>query len=76
MLSSEERRAKEDGVKAEKTVRLEASNTRKREMQELEVRRKKSEKPSDLEQVGHTSDTYQFVQPSWDLKMSKIMLLF
>jgi len=39
-------------LKAEKNAKLEASNTRKHEMQELEVQRKRSEKPSDLEQVG------------------------
>ena len=38
-------------TKSEKNARLEASNTRKREMQELEIERKKNEKPSDLEQV-------------------------
>lgn len=38
-------------MKTEKTERLEASNTRKREMQELEQQRRCNEKPSDLEQV-------------------------
>lgn len=51
MLTLQQRREREDQVKAEKTERLEASNTRKKEMQELEMRRRLSEKPSDLEQV-------------------------
>ena len=39
-------------MKAEKEKKMEASNTRKREMQKLEIQRKRNEKPSDLEQVG------------------------
>ena len=39
-------------MKAEKNARMEASNARKSEMQELEIQRKKYEKPSDLEQVS------------------------
>ena len=38
-------------MKAEKEERLGASNTRKKDMNELEMRRKQNEKPSDLEQV-------------------------
>ena len=39
-------------MKVEKEKKMEASNTRKREMQKLEIQRKRNEKPSDLEQVG------------------------
>ena len=39
-------------MKAEKEKKMEASSTRKREMQKLEIQRKRNEKPSDLEQVG------------------------
>ena len=39
-------------MKVEKNNKLEASNTRKQEMQKLEIQRKRNEKPSDLEQVG------------------------
>ena len=52
VLTVEERREMEETIKAEKNTRLEAANTRKVEMQELEILRKKNEKPSDLEQVS------------------------
>ena len=52
VLTDADRRDLEKRVKAEKHARMEASNTRKSEMQELEIQRKKNEKPSDLEQVG------------------------
>ena len=42
----------ETTMKAEKEKKMEASSTRKREMQKLEIQRKRNEKPSDLEQVG------------------------
>ena len=42
----------ETTMKAEKEKKMEGSNTRKREMQKLEIQRKRNEKPSDLEQVG------------------------
>ena len=42
-------------MKAEKNNKLEASNTRKQEMQKLEIQRKRNEKPSDLEQVGSST---------------------
>lgn len=51
MLTDADRRKMEEEVKAKKNFRLEASNTRKSEMQQLEIQRKKNEKPSDLEQV-------------------------
>ena len=51
VFSEEERREREARMKAEREERLEASSTRKREMQEVEMRRKQNEKPSDLEQV-------------------------
>ena len=38
-------------MKMEKDKKMEASNTRKQEMQKLEIQRKRNEKPSDLEQV-------------------------
>ena len=50
-------------LKAEKNAKLEASNTRKHEMQELEVQRKRSEKPSDLEQVGMSYATMLIFKP-------------
>ena len=51
MLTDADRREMEEEMKTKKNSRLEASNTRKSEMQELEIQRKKNEKPSDLEQV-------------------------
>lgn len=51
MLTDRERKEREVKMKAEREERLEASSTRKRQMQELEMRRKQNEKPSDLEQV-------------------------
>ena len=53
MLSAEVRREREARIKSEREERLKASSTRKREMQELEMRRKQNEKPSDFEQVPH-----------------------
>ena len=52
VLTVQKRSERQDQMKAEKTERLEASNARKKEMQELEMKRRLSEKPSDLEQVG------------------------
>ena len=51
MLSEQQRKEREAQVKREKAERLEASNTRKKEMQDLEMTRRQNEKPSDLEQV-------------------------
>ena len=51
VLTDADRREMEEEIKAKKNYRLEASNARKNEMQQLEVQRKKNEKPSDLEQV-------------------------
>ena len=53
MLTDADRRELEGTMKATKNSRMEASNARKTEMQELEIRRKKNEKPSDLEQVSN-----------------------
>ena len=52
MLTHEDHLAMETTMKAEKEKKMEGSNTRKREMQKLEIQRKRNEKPSDLEQVG------------------------
>lgn len=50
-LGPGERKQLEMDQKDQKDARLEASNARKKEMQELEYTRRKNEKPSDLEQV-------------------------
>lgn len=55
VLTEEQKKEKEALLKKEKAERLEASNTRKREMQDLEQRRRQNEKPSDLEQVHSCS---------------------
>lgn len=55
LLSVQERKEAEAQQKAHANDRMEASNARKREMQELEFSRRKNEKPSDLEQVSHAS---------------------
>ena len=51
VLTHTEKRELEETARAGRNARLEASNVRKTEMQALEIRRKKNEKPSDLEQV-------------------------
>lgn len=51
MLTVEQQKEKEALLKKEKAERLEASNVRKKEMQDLELKRRLNEKPSDLEQV-------------------------
>ena len=51
MMTEAQRKEREGRAKVEREKRLEASTTRKREMQELEMRRRQNEKPSDLEQV-------------------------
>lgn len=51
-LTPQERKQLEEERKAEQNARMEASNDRKKMMQELELIRKKNEKPSDLEQVN------------------------
>ncbi len=51
-LSIEEKKGMEQHEKTHSNDRMEASNARKREMQELEFRRRRTEKPSDLEQVS------------------------
>ena len=52
VLNAADKKLMEDTLKSEKLAKLDASNSRKREMQELEAQRKKNEKPSDLDQVG------------------------
>ena len=52
VLTDLERRELEEMARAGRNARLEASNSRKTEMQALEIQRKKNEKPSDLEQVS------------------------
>lgn len=51
VLSDAEKKAQAKTVKENKTTKLDAMNARKQEMQELELTRKRNEKPSDLEQV-------------------------
>ena len=51
VLTPSEKQQMEEAKKEAKTARLEASNSRKKEMQELELTRKRNEKPSDIEQV-------------------------
>ena len=51
VLTQTEKRERKEAAKEEKNAKLEAVNARKHEMQQLEVTRKKNEKPSDLEQV-------------------------
>jgi len=62
-MSLEEKKQIEETHKQDKNARLEASMARKKEMQELELSRKRNEKPSDLEEVsvsGHST-----VQPNY-----------
>ena len=61
VLTEAQRREREERVKAEKEERMEASNTRKKDMNELEMKRKLNEKPSDLEMVC----THSFCFPVW-----------
>ena len=51
VLNQTQKRERKEAAKEEKNAKLEAVNARKQEMQQLEVTRKKNEKPSDLEQV-------------------------
>ena len=51
VMTLEEKKEIEEAKKQEKNYRMEASMTRKKEMQELELSRKRNEKPSDLEEV-------------------------
>ncbi len=51
VLTLEERKEMEQKFKLEKTTHMEASNSRKMEMQKYEQMRKKNEKPSDIERV-------------------------
>lgn len=55
-LSMEDRKQLEKELKERENDHMEASNRRKKEMQEFEYLRRKNEKPSDLEQVGDTVD--------------------
>ena len=52
VLTDSDKRELEVTARAGRNARLEASNSRKMEMQALEMQRKKNEKPSDLEQVS------------------------
>lgn len=52
VMTLEEKKQLEKTKKQEKNTRMAASMSRKKEMQELELSRKRNEKPSDLEQVG------------------------
>ena len=58
-LTPGERKELEMQQKGEQTARMEASNARKKEMQELEFLRQKNEQPSDLEQVRRISGTVE-----------------
>lgn len=51
VFTDADKRELKETTKAAKNSKLDASNARKSEMQELEIQRKKNEKPSDLEQV-------------------------
>ena len=51
ILSPGDRKRVEEERKAQRLKRMEESNTRKKQMQDYELERKKNEKPSDLEQV-------------------------
>lgn len=51
VFTDADKRDMEETRKALKNSKMEASNSRKTKMQELEIQRKKNEKPSDLEQV-------------------------
>ncbi len=51
VLSEAEKKALAEAAKVNKTSKLDAVNARKQEMQELELTRRRNEKPSDLEQV-------------------------
>ena len=52
VLSTDEKKVVEKTIKDERTARIEAANTRKKVMADLEIERKKNERPSDLEQVS------------------------
>ena len=52
-LTMEDRKQLEKEQKERSMARMEASTSRKKEMQEFEYLRKKNEKPSDIEQVSH-----------------------
>ena len=51
MLTEADRKALIETQKQERARRMEESNTRKQTMQNLELARRKNERPSDLEQV-------------------------
>ena len=53
-LNMQDRKQLEKEQKQRQEALMEASNARKKEMQELEYTRIKNEKPSDLEQVGES----------------------
>lgn len=60
-LSMQDRKELEKEQKDRQETLMEASNARKKEMQELEYMRRKNEKPSDIEQVG------DIIQPSYSI---------
>ena len=54
MLTTADIKTKQSDIKLLKEQKMDESNMRKKVMQQLEEKRKKNEKPSDLEEVrGH-----------------------